>query len=58
MWEINVIQEHRCDLTGALIGVATSTDNGDTQYLTELEYENLLKNRKKNGDRRQNENKR
>tara|TARA_R110000803_G_scaffold1618_2_gene5167 strand:- start:2122 stop:2298 length:177 start_codon:yes stop_codon:yes gene_type:complete len=58
MWEINVIQEHRCDLTGTLIGVTTSTDNGDTQYLTELEYENLLKNRKKNGDRRQNEDKR
>ena len=58
MWEINIIQEHRCDLTGDLIGVTTSTDNGDTQYLTELEYENLLKNRKKNGDRRQNENKR
>ena len=49
MWEINIIQEHRCDLTGDLIGVTTSTDNGDTQYLTELEYVNLIKKRQVKG---------
>lgn len=57
MWEINVIQEHVCDLTGVLNGVTVSTDNGDTQYLTGEEYDKLLKNREKNGYTRQNENK-
>lgn len=54
MWEINVIQEHVCDLTGILNGVTVSTDNGDTQYLTGKEYEKLLKNREKNGYTQQN----
>jgi hypothetical protein len=57
MWEINVIRENRCDLTGTLVGVTVSTDNGDTQYLTDVEYEKLLKNREKNGNKRQNKDK-
>ncbi len=57
MWGISIVHENRCDLTGALIGVTVSTDNGDTQYLTEFEYKNLLKNREKNGNRRQNKDK-
>lgn len=50
MWEINIIQKHICDLTGAVHGVTVQTDNGDTQYLTWGEYMNLMKNRE-NGDR-------
>tara|TARA_R110000744_G_scaffold59659_2_gene123987 strand:+ start:443 stop:601 length:159 start_codon:yes stop_codon:yes gene_type:complete len=45
MWGINVIHENICSLTGVIIGVTVSTDNGDTQYLTKVEYEKLLKNR-------------
>ena len=53
MWGINIIQEHRCDLTGALNGVTVSTDNGDTQYLTDVEYMKLIKKREENGYTRQ-----
>ena len=45
MWGINVIHENICSLTGVIIGVTVSTDNGDNQYLTKVEYEKLLKNR-------------
>ena len=49
MWEINVIKEDMCDLTGVLIGVTISTDNGDTQYLTVDEYDKLMEDRQKSG---------
>jgi hypothetical protein len=48
MWEINIVSKHVCDLTGVVIGVVVSTDNGGTQYLTENEY-NKLKTKQKNG---------
>jgi hypothetical protein len=50
MWGVNVIQKHICDLTGVVHGVTVQTDNGDTQYLTWVEYMDLMENRK-NGNR-------
>ena len=46
MWEISITQEHHCELTGIINGVTVSTDNGDTQYLTIDEYNQMVKNRK------------
>jgi hypothetical protein len=51
VWEINVVREHICDLTGTLLGVTVSTDNGDTQYLTDVEYTKMVKKREKDGDK-------
>jgi hypothetical protein len=48
MWKINIVREHYCELTGVIVAVTVSVDNGDTQYLTIDEYNTLVKNRKEN----------
>lgn len=54
MWGINIINKEYCDLTGFITRVTVSVDNGDTQHMTIVEYNNLIDNRKKYGKRKEN----
>jgi hypothetical protein len=44
----NII-EFVSDKNGCIIGIILSADNGDTKYLTMLEYQTFVNNRLKSG---------
>lgn len=51
------IKEYVSDRNGCIIGVIVVSDNGDSAYMSMLDYQNFVNNRIKNGFKHEDGNK-